>query len=585
MRPSVRIVGAAVALGAAAAAFPLLSTTPTAGAADFTGGDLVVYRVGAAGGTLTNAAAPVFLDEYDPSGTKKQSLALPTTAANGNLPLTAAGLSRSEGLISRSPDGRFVTVTGYAAAPGTTGPSGASLTASSPATVSRVVGIVDGHGGVDTSTSVTGGNAPSIIRSAATQNGDDLFVAGGNGGVLSTTLGGTSTSSAGGTPSSNFNQLSYQSGSLFTSGILNDHLSLVGSGGTLTPVPGLPDNLLTYGYAVLDLSAGLGWNGTTADTIYLANASERAGVVDKYRFNGTNWVRAGAFDVPGVSGLVADVEGGAVSLALTTPTKLLTLNDPSGTASAFDPTGPTVLASAPAGTEFRGVALAPTATPGPSLFLRTPSRGSNVAISSPTFPVTAYVSGGTVSGVTVTVGGNTAPATKGSGNVWTANVSTTGLTAGAATLSISATNGDGTTTVTRPVNLSGTSAGALTTGTYAPTSTGITRKGTWKSYNTSLSPTGKGQKSSVKDNTIKAKVYGNKLVLVFTGGPAAGKVKITVDGKATTVDLYAASVKKKTKAFTFTGALATHNVVITVAGSKNANSSGKTVSVAALQVL
>lgn len=584
MRPSVRIVGAAVALGAAAAAFPLLSTAPTAHAADFTGGNLVVYRVGTPGGTLTNAAAKVFLDEYSPSGTLQQSIALPTTAANGNLPLTAAGQSRSEGLISGSPDGRYVTVTGYAAAPGTTGPSGASLTASSPATVARVVGLVDGHGGVDTSIALTGAATPSIIRSAATDNGDDVVIAGGDGHLLATTLGGTSTSSAGGTDSSNYNQLSYQSGKLFTSGILNDRLALVSPGGTLTPVPNLPDNLLTYGYAVLDLTDGLGWNGTTADTIYLANASERAGTVDKYRYTGTKWVSAGAVDVPGVSGLVADVSGGAVSLALTTPGKLLTVSDPNGSASTFAATGPTVLASAPAGTEFRGVALAPTADPGPSVFLRTPTRAATVSISSPTVPVTAYATGGTVSGVSVTIGGNTVPATKDAGKLWTANVPTTGLTAGAATISVSATNADGTTTVTRPVTLSGTSSGALTAGTYAPTAKGIKRVGSWTAYNTALSPTGKGQKSAVKGDTIKTKVYGAKLVLVFTGGPKAGKVKITVDGNTTTFDLYAASVKKKTKAFTFTGDLATHNVVITVAGTKNASSGGKTVSVAALQV-
>ena len=35
--------------------------------------------------------------------------------------MTATGLSRSEGLISRSPDGRYLTVTGYDATPGTAG--------------------------------------------------------------------------------------------------------------------------------------------------------------------------------------------------------------------------------------------------------------------------------------------------------------------------------------------------------------------------------------------------------------------------------------------------------------------------------
>lgn len=583
MRRSVRIVGAAAVLGAAAAAFPLLSTTPSAGAADFTGGHLVVYRVGTPGGTLTNAAAPVFLDEKDGSGGAVRSIALPTAAANGNLPLTAAGQSRSEGLISRSPDGRFVTVTGYAAAPGTTGPAGASLTASAPGTVKRVVGLVDGHGGVDTSTALGGADAPAIVRSAVTSNGDDVLATGGNGGILSATLGGSATSVAGGTATSNLNQLSYQSGSLFTSGILDDRLALVGPGGSLTAVPGLPDNLLTYGYAVLDLKAG-GWNGTTADTIYLANASERAGTVDKYRYNGTTWVSAGSIDVPGISGLVADVDGAAVSLAVTTPGKLLALSDPNGNSSTFTAGAPTTLASAPAGTEYRGVALAPTADPGPSLFVRTPSRGSTVAISTATVPVTAYVKGGTISDVTVKIGTTTAHATKGSGDVWTANVPTAGLTAGAATLTVQATNGDGTTTATRPITLSGTAAGVLTAGNHAPSEKAVKKKGTWNAYDTALSPTHKGLKSTAKDSTLTAKVFGGKVVVVFTGGPKAGKVKITVDGKTTTLDLYAATTKKKTKAFSFTGDPATHTVVVKVTGTKNAQSKGTAVAVAAFTV-
>src|SRR5205085_7573680 len=101
-------------------------------------------------------------------------------------------------------------------------------------------GLVDGNGGVDTSSALTGAGAPSIVRSAVTDNGDDILVAGGDGGIRGTTLGASTHTLEGGTAFSNLSQLSYQSGSLFTSGILNDRLALVGSGGALTPVPGLP---------------------------------------------------------------------------------------------------------------------------------------------------------------------------------------------------------------------------------------------------------------------------------------------------------------------------------------------------------
>src|SRR4051812_20252559 len=136
MRTRLRILGAAAVTSVAVAAVPILSSSD-ADAARFTLDNVVVYRVGT-GAALSNAAAPVFLDEYTPAGALTQSIALPTVAANGNAALTASGLSRSEGLISRSADGKYVAVTGYDAAVGATGPGGVSLTASAPGSVARV---------------------------------------------------------------------------------------------------------------------------------------------------------------------------------------------------------------------------------------------------------------------------------------------------------------------------------------------------------------------------------------------------------------------------------------------------------------
>jgi hypothetical protein len=129
MRTRLCVLGGSITAAALAAVVLPLVTTPQAQAARFTGGNVVVYRVGS-GAALTNAAAPVFLDEYGPTGAKLQSIALPTAAAEGNARLTATGRSRSEGLVARSADGRFLTVTGYDAAVGATGPGGVTLTAS-----------------------------------------------------------------------------------------------------------------------------------------------------------------------------------------------------------------------------------------------------------------------------------------------------------------------------------------------------------------------------------------------------------------------------------------------------------------------
>ena len=75
MRTRMRALGLTAVATAVAIAVPLV-TSSDANAARFTGGNVVVYRVGDGGSALTNAAAPVFLDEYGPTGTKAQSVAL-----------------------------------------------------------------------------------------------------------------------------------------------------------------------------------------------------------------------------------------------------------------------------------------------------------------------------------------------------------------------------------------------------------------------------------------------------------------------------------------------------------------------------
>jgi hypothetical protein len=593
-----RILGATVITSVAAAAVPILASSD-ADAARFTIDNVVVYRVGS-GAALSNAAAPVFLDEYDQAGTKVQSIALPTAASDGNAALTAAGLSRSEGLISRSADGKYLAVTGYDAAVGATGPSGASLTASAPGSVARVVGIVDANGIADTSSALTSAGAPKIVRSALT-DGDRIWATGGNGGIVTTTLGSAASSTVAGTADSNFNSLTAQGGQLFASGILANRVAKVGSGlpsgaSALADVPGLPSNLLAYGYAFFDLT-GAGWSGTNLDTLYLANASKRAGTLDKYRFDGTSWTLVQQLDVAGVTGLVGNLSGGNVSLALSTPTKLLKVLDTgaSGTATLG---GVSTLATASAGTEFRGLALAPTGTPGPSTFVRSPATGATVNIASAGVPVSAYVKspGGAVTGVTLTIGSSTVNATKGSGDVWTGTIPNNGLALGATTLTVAATGPGGTTTVTRSITLGTNStppppptgptapADALAAGKYAPGDAKVNKLGKWKSYKSTSSPTKKGLTSKKKKSSLTTKVYGTSLVLTFDKTAKSVNVSVVIDGKKTLIDLYSAKPKALKKKFKLAGPLASHTVVITVLGTKGAKSKGIAVSLGALEV-
>ena len=348
MRTRLRVLGVATASAVAAVAIPLV-TSSQAHAARFTGGDVVVYRVGTGASALSNAAAPVFLDEYGPTGTAIQSIPLPTTTSEGNTRLTATGQSRSEGLIDRSADGRFIAVTGYDAAPGATGAGGLSLTTTAPTSTPRVLGLVDANGTVDTTTKLAAAGAAKIIRSATTTNGERLWATGGNGGVVTATRGSSASSTVAGTTASNLNALTIQGDQLFSSGISTHRLATVGTGtptsGALKDLTGLPDNLLTYGYAFADLTPA-GFGSTGLDTLYVADGSSRGGTIDKYRWDGTTWTSAGDVDVAGAFGVVANVTGNSVSLAVTTPTQLVTLTDSNGSATTFTPTTPTVLANA-----------------------------------------------------------------------------------------------------------------------------------------------------------------------------------------------------------------------------------------------
>src|SRR5262245_66463095 len=119
--------------------------------AAFTAGDLVIYRVGSGTGSLVNTGNPVFLDEYTPAGTLVQSVALPTTASGAQKQLIASGTATSEGLLTRSTDGQYLVLTGYAADLG----GAVNLPTSTSAKINRTVGRVSFAGSIDTSSAFT----------------------------------------------------------------------------------------------------------------------------------------------------------------------------------------------------------------------------------------------------------------------------------------------------------------------------------------------------------------------------------------------------------------------------------------------
>ena len=161
---------------ATAVLFLVAALTTAATAAPFTPGNLVVYRIGDGLAPLNSNATGVFLDEYTPSGTFVQSIAMPTADSGSNRPLTGQGTSNSEGLLSLSPDRTFLGLTGYAAAPGLASPAGTTA-----ATVNRVVGLVDFGGNINTTTALTDAASGGNPRAAVTTNGTDIWLSGSTG--------------------------------------------------------------------------------------------------------------------------------------------------------------------------------------------------------------------------------------------------------------------------------------------------------------------------------------------------------------------------------------------------------------------
>src|SRR5262245_4873713 len=109
--------------------------------AAFTPGNLVVLRVGDGTNTLNTTAAAVSLVEMTTGGGSVQSISLPST---GSIEFTLRGAASTEGILTRSSNGEFLTFGGYRAALSDANPSAAT-------TVDRVIGKVGFDGVVNTS--------------------------------------------------------------------------------------------------------------------------------------------------------------------------------------------------------------------------------------------------------------------------------------------------------------------------------------------------------------------------------------------------------------------------------------------------
>lgn len=330
---------------------------PAAQAAGFTAGDIAIYRVGNGSAALTNAATAVFIDEYTASGSFVQSIALPTWPAGVMNPLTASGTASSEGLLTRSADGKTLVMTGYSATAGT-----AAVASSSAA---RVIGIVGVDGGINTATSLGTSFSGNNIRSAVSTDGVQLWAAGATGGVVTTQLNNTGNGSAVSTTVTNNRQLEIFNGQLYgDSGSGSLRFTSVGNGtptsagNSMTALPGMPATGSAYAFFMADLNP----NVAGLDTMYVADDTATTGGLQKYSFDGTTWSAKGSIVASNLRGLTGSVDAsGKVTLFGTSPSTLYSFVDTTGSAGSLGGSL-TTLASATTNTAFRGVALAPSVT-------------------------------------------------------------------------------------------------------------------------------------------------------------------------------------------------------------------------------
>ena len=406
--PVFQIVESSTGFLSAAPVVPQQAPTdaPPVPAAAFIAGNIVAYRVGTGAAALTSAATAVFLDEFTAGGGLVQSIALPTTDNGLNQTLTASGTATSEGLLTRSADGRYLILTGYDAATGT-----AAVNGTTSAAVQRVVGRVDINGVVDTTTTLGTAFSGGNVRGAASLDGTSFWATGSVTGVVNAAFGAT-TSTVVSSTVTNLRSIDIADGQLYTSsgsGALR--LGTVGTGTptatgqTITNLPAFPTATISpYQFFFADLTAAV----AGVDTVYVTDdrAVASGGGLLKYSFVGGSWVFLGTASgnlVTGLRGLAGNATGTTVQFyatnTLTSANSIVSLIDTGGYNAAFSSSTFTIVATAASNTVFRGVAFAPQAavTPG-TLSINDVSQAEGTGgISNFTFTVTR--SGGSTGAV------------------------------------------------------------------------------------------------------------------------------------------------------------------------------------------
>ena len=327
----------------------------------FTQGDIVVSRLGDGAALSANGTgAAIFLDEYTTSGAFVGTLSSPisTTDTTGLVDSYTAG---SEGALTLSADGKYLTIAGYHAAIGTTGVATA-------AGLTRGVALINAAGVVDVSTSLTQASTygANNIRSAVTTNGTDLFLTGtgatGTAGIRTAVVGGTTSTqlnNGDATPTTNTRVANLFGGDLyFSTGSGTQGIYKVGSGASTAT------GQTTALTAADPAGSPYDFFFANATTLYVADdrtstTATGAGGLLQYVNSGSGFVLTNTYNLAGTGATLTTaglrgLTGSATDLfAVSSDNRLVSFN--------LGTTAFTTLATATANTTFRGVDFAPSA--------------------------------------------------------------------------------------------------------------------------------------------------------------------------------------------------------------------------------
>ncbi len=333
----------------------LLVLTGSALCQGLTFGNLYVVRVGDGSATLTSASTPTFVDEYTKTGTFVQTIAMPITQSGANYPLTNAGSSTSEGFLNQSTNGLYLTLAGYATAPGL-----AAVPTTAASATPRCVGSIFLSGAVDTSTTLTdaygGGGAGNNgnIRSAVSDDGLQFWTSGNSlnsAGIRYVTLGGTTSVGINAGAPQNTRVAGIHNGQLYTSSSSQSNYGVI-QVGTGLPTVGPATLSLLPGMATMSGPSIYDFWFADAVTLYCADDSAGQGGIKKFALIAGIWTLqytlAAGQPCRGLTGTRA---AGVTTLWATTGGSIIRVADtgPSATFSA--------IATAAPNTAFRGLRL------------------------------------------------------------------------------------------------------------------------------------------------------------------------------------------------------------------------------------